>query len=42
MKHRLRKRDRVAIAGKSNNKAQYVRSRPKMKWVLKKLRQGGF
>jgi len=31
-KHRLRKADRVKLAGKSCNKAQYLRGRPKKKW----------
>jgi len=35
MKHRLRKKDRIAVAGKKNNKAQYAdyrSGRSKRKW----------
>lgn len=33
MRHRLRKADRIRLAGKGNNKAQYVEGRKKKKWV---------
>lgn len=34
MKHRLRKKDRISVAGKHNNNAVYVGGKAKKKWVL--------
>lgn len=35
-RHRLNKKDRVAMAGKKNSHAIYVQGTPKQKWVEKK------
>lgn len=32
MKQRLRKADRIRLAGKGNNKAQFIMKSPKKKW----------
>lgn len=40
MKHRQRKKDRIAAAGKGNNNAIYISGKAKKKWArLKKLRE---
>jgi len=40
MKHRLNKADRIRLAGKNNNKAQYVGGKKKRKFVLERRRNG--
>lgn len=40
MKHRLRKKDRVAVAGKHNRKAVYIGGRAKRKWILWRAKHG--
>lgn len=40
MKHRLRKKDRVLVAGHGCNNAIYVQGKPKRKWVLYRERKG--
>jgi hypothetical protein len=35
-RHRLNKKDRVAIAGKKNNHAIYIQGKPKEKWIDRK------
>jgi len=39
VKHRLRKKGRIAVGGKGNSNAQYVRGRAKKKWALIRLKQ---
>lgn len=34
MKHRLRKKDRIKVAGLHCNRAIYMTGKPKKKWVL--------
>ena len=40
MKHRLNKKDRIAEAGKKNNKAVYVPGKAKEKWVMFRATHG--
>jgi len=40
MRHRLRKADRIRLAGKKNNLAQFIRGKAKKKWAEFRKKKG--